>query len=409
VTDSQLEESGFNYGWVMVGVTFVLSALAFGSLGSVGVFLKPLIADFGWTRGQASAGYTTMAVASGIFGIFWGMAADRFPLRYLTIIGVLSMAASLFLLSNLTSLWQYYLFYFLLGAMGHGALVGPLYATTGHWFRRKPGLALGIMTAGSGLGQGIVPFTSSVLITGSDWQTAYLTLGVAYLVVGLPVIFLVRESAARTQALAAPRHLAQEDDFVLPAREVVAWLSVAVIFCCICMAVPIVQLVPLISDRGISAETAAGVLMTLMLAGAMGRVMAGKISDMIGPLRAYLIMGLGQALIVVWFPFVTSVPGTYALAVLFGVVYAGVMANIIICLRMMVPVRYAGTAMGVGGAFALGGMGFGGFFGGYLFDLTGDYIWSFTAAGAVGIINFIVVVLFMMRIKRQEKAVALAT
>ena len=402
------EKEDVRYGWVMVGVTFVLSGLAFGSLGSVGIFLKPLIADFGWTRGEASAGYTTMAVASGVCGVFWGFAADRFPLRYLTIIGVLAMSGSLFMLGNLTSLWEYYVFYFLFGAVGHGALVGPLYATTGHWFRRNPGFALGIMTAGSGVGQGVVPFVTRMLITDGGWQNAYTTLGIAYLVIGLPITFLVKESAARLQALSADGKVADEEAFVLPPQEVVAWLSFAVIFCCICMAVPIVQLVPLVSDRGVDPELAAGVILVLMLTGAVGRVMAGKLSDMIGALQAYIIMGFGQAVLVVWFPHVTSIVGPYILAMAFGLIYSGVMANIIICLRVMVPARYAGRAMGVGGAFALGGMGFGGFFGGYLFDITGDYFWSFTAAGAIGIVNVAVTLLFRARVMRQEKAVALA-
>ena len=44
------------YGWVMVFVVFLLSALAFGALGSISVFLKPLVAEFGWSRGQTSFG-----------------------------------------------------------------------------------------------------------------------------------------------------------------------------------------------------------------------------------------------------------------------------------------------------------------------------------------------------------------
>jgi MFS family permease len=394
------------YGWVMVGVTFLLSGLAFGSLGSVGIFLKPLIADFGWTRGEASAGYTTMAVASGICGIFWGIAADRFPLRYLVLIGVLTMSASLLLLGNLTTLWQYYLFYFLFGAAGHGALVGPLYATTGHWFRRNPGIALGIMTAGSGVGQGTVPFIARMLISDGGWQSAYTILGISYLIIGLPVVFLVRESSARLTALSNPGKAADEDAFVLPPKEVVAWLSFAVIFCCICMAVPIVQLVPLVSDRGVDPELAAGVILVLMLSGAVGRVFAGRLADKIGALQSYIIMGFGQAVLVVWFPFVTSVVGTYILAAAFGLIYSGVMANIIICLRIMVPARFAGRAMGVGGAFALGGMGFGGFFGGYLFDVTGSYVWSFTTAGAIGLVNVVVTLAFLARVRRQERLVA---
>ena len=124
------------YGWTMVAVTFALTGLAFGGWGAVGVFLKPLIAEFGWTRGETSGGYTTMAVSSGLAGILWGMAADRFPLRWLSLTGLLSMVAALLLLGQMTALWQFYLFYFLFGAFGHGALVGPLYAATGQLFGR---------------------------------------------------------------------------------------------------------------------------------------------------------------------------------------------------------------------------------------------------------------------------------
>jgi MFS family permease len=398
------------YGWTMVAVTFALTGLAFGGWGAVGVFLKPLIAEFGWTRGETSGGYTTMAVSSGLAGILWGMAADRFPLRWLSLTGLLSMVAALLLLGQMTALWQFYLFYFLFGAFGHGALVGPLYAATGHWFRRNPGFAMGVMTAGGAVGQGTVPFASRLLITEWGWQSAYMILGVAYLVIGLPLIFLVRESAARLRAISGQAALAgqSEDEFILSPREVISWLSVAVIFCCICMAVPIVQLVSLVSDRGVGPETSAGVLLALMTAGAFGRIIGGKLSDMIGILQAYLILSLGQAVIVVWFPHVTSVVGTYALAVLFGLIYSGVMANIVISLRVMVPARYAGTAMGIGGAFALSGMGFGGYFGGYLFDVTGTYVMSFSAAGAIGLINVVIISAFLARIKKQERALSLA-
>ena len=68
----------------------------------------------------------------------------------------------------------------------------------------------------------------------------------------------------------------------------------------------------------------------------------------------------------------------------------------------------AGLAMGIGGAFALSGMGFGGWFGGHLFDVTGTYVMSFTTAGAVGLVNVVIIGAFLARIKRQERALAAA-
>ena len=66
-----------SYGWVMVFAVFVLSALSFGALGSVSVFLKPLSTEFGWSRGETAFGYTVISFSSALFGgnehnrIFW--------------------------------------------------------------------------------------------------------------------------------------------------------------------------------------------------------------------------------------------------------------------------------------------------------------------------------------------------
>ena len=60
------------YGWVMVFAVFVLSALSFGALGSISVFLKPLAAEFGWSRGETAFGYTIISFSSALFGILWG-------------------------------------------------------------------------------------------------------------------------------------------------------------------------------------------------------------------------------------------------------------------------------------------------------------------------------------------------
>jgi OFA family oxalate/formate antiporter-like MFS transporter len=65
------------YGWVIVFAAFILSALSFGGLGSVGVLLKPMIEEFGWSRGETAMGYTMLSLAATVFGIFWGLAADR--------------------------------------------------------------------------------------------------------------------------------------------------------------------------------------------------------------------------------------------------------------------------------------------------------------------------------------------
>ena len=101
-----------SYGWVMVFAVFTLSALAFGTLGTISVFLKPLSAEFGWTRGETSLGYTVISFSSAIFGILWGYIADKYGTRYFGFVAAIAMAASLFALSGQQSIYQFYGLYF---------------------------------------------------------------------------------------------------------------------------------------------------------------------------------------------------------------------------------------------------------------------------------------------------------
>ncbi|MGB0997947.1 MAG: MFS transporter, partial [Pseudomonadales bacterium] len=281
-----------SYGWVMVFAVFVLSALSFGALGSVSVFLKPLSTEFGWSRGETAFGYTVISFSSALFGILWGYIADRYGSRYFGFVAAVAMTASLFLLSKNQSIYQFYALYFLFGAFGNAMLTSPLYANVGFWFQQRPGLALGITAAGGAVGQGIMPLCAGLAISAYGWQNAYVILAISYFCIAFPIAFLIRESPTRQQA--AQQQAQTSVDFPLNEKQVVAWISGAIIFCCICMAVPIVHLVPLLTDRGHSVEFATGVLMVLMFSGAFGRILGGRLGDSIGALPAYMLMSLGQ-------------------------------------------------------------------------------------------------------------------
>lgn len=386
-----------SYGWVMVFAVFVLSALSFGALGSVSVFLKPLSTEFGWSRGETAFGYTVISFSSALFGILWGYIADRYGSRYFGFVAAVAMTASLFLLSKNQSIYQFYALYFLFGAFGNAMLTSPLYANVGFWFQQRPGLALGITAAGGAVGQGIMPLCAGLAISAYGWQNAYVILAISYFCIAFPIAFLIRESPTRQQA--AQQQAQTSVDFPLNEKQVVAWISGAIIFCCICMAVPIVHLVPLLTDRGHSVEFATGVLMVLMFSGAFGRILGGRLGDSIGALPAYMLMSLGQTVSVVWFPHITNEWLLYGLAVFFGFTYSGVMSCILICTRIMVSAGFAARAMSITSFFGWIGMGLGGYLGGRLFDLQGSYTTSFAFAMAMGLINLVILGLFALHIR----------
>ena len=389
------------YGWVMVFVVFVLTALSFGAMGSISVFLKPLALEFDWSRGETAFGYTATSLASAVAGVFWGYIADRFGSRWFGIVGALAMTLSLLLLSEQTQLYQFYALYFLFGAIGNAIVSTPLYANVGFWFHRSPGLAMGVTAAGGAFGQGVVPYLVGMIIDDQGWRAAYVSMAWGYLAVALPLALLIRESPSRERARVEPTQ--PPADAPVSEVEAVIWISIAVIFCCNCMAVPIVHLVPLLTDAGEPLEFATRMLMVLMFAGVLGRILAGKLADSIGGLRAYILMSLGQTLSVFWFPHLSGDAALYFLSVFFGFTYSGVMTSSVVCIRMMISAGFAGRALGITAFFGWLGMGMGGYFGGLLYDMGGTYFWSFAFATFMGCVNLIILGLFYLRITMQQR------
>ena len=394
------QDKGINYGWVMVLVVFVLSGLAFGSMASISVFLKPVSFEFGWSRGQTSFAYTVASLSSAVFGVLWGQVADKYGTKWFGFVGAICMSLVLFALSSLDSIVQFYTLYFLFGAMGSALLFSPLYANVGFWFKENPGLALGLAASGGAIGQAFIPHLSGILIESSGWKMAYINLAIIYILISLPIAFLIKESPWRINARNQEEE--EERNFPLSEKEVVSWISVAVIFCCICMSIPIMHLVPLLTDKGFSLEFATSVLMILMICGAFGRILGGMLGDYIGALPGYILMSFGQTIFVVWFPHLISPASIYVLAALFGFTYSGVMSSILVCTRIMVSAKFGARAMSLTSLFGWIGMGLGGYLGGYFFDIYGDYSWAFAFAGITGIVNLFILALFFMNIRRRE-------
>ena len=391
------------YGWIVVAVAFFLSAISFGTLASVGIFLKPLIAEFGWSRGNLSLGYTAIAFASAVTGILWSIIVDRHGARWVALFGAIAMGIPLLLLSRIELLAEFYVYYFLFGALGHAAVTGPLWVCVGLWFKNNVGLALGVTFSGSAIGQGVVPYIARYLIDKFDWETAYSTLGMAYMILAIPIALLVRDNPQRKEIQSNPSLNQKEGaSILLPPVIVVTWISLAVIFCCIAMSVVVVHLVPLLTDYGITSEDAVVIFMTLMFAGAFGRILGGKLADLVGPLKSYIVMSLLQTSVIFIFPHIQSHFLFYVVAIVFGIAFSGVMASFLVCIRMMVPAGVLARSMAVVAMFGWFGMGLGGWLGGLIFDLTGSYHWSFATGSISGIVNLLILFFFYIYIRRHR-------
>ena len=376
--------------WVVVAAATLGMMAAFGVSATVALVMKPFEIEFGWQRADIALAYTLLSAGTAVGGLVCGGFADRVNTRAMVVFGAAVMAAGLMLLSRQDDLAAIQHIYLAMGVFGFACLFTPLIATVGLWFERGRGLALGIVTAGGTLGQGLVPLIMQPLILSFGWREAFLMLGIGYAALLVPAMALVTKprDAAGTAASSAGQ---QKAAWPLPPIVSLSWLGAAVIFCCITMAVPMVHVVTLATDRGFSPAVAGNLLTTVMFAGVVGRIVFGVIADRIGALKSYALASVLQTATAYWFVTLDSLPSLYLLAIAFGVGFSGVMTMFLLCVREAVPARSTGISTAFIMLLAWAGMGVGAYQGGYCYDLTGDYTVSFANAAIGGVINLAIV------------------
>ena len=122
------------YGYVVVLAAFVIQFMMFAPRASFGIYIKPFIAEFDWSRGLISGAFALSTIIIGFAGIAAGALNDRFgPRVLLTFLGAILGAAYL-LLSVLDAPWQLYVFYSLGVGVGMGGFYVPMLSTVARWF-----------------------------------------------------------------------------------------------------------------------------------------------------------------------------------------------------------------------------------------------------------------------------------
>jgi MFS family permease len=375
--------------WIVVAAATFGMMAAFGVATSVAVFLKPLETEFGWPRADISFAYALLSAGAALGGLVSGRTIDMIDTRPVVVFGALVTAAGIIALSRQNDLAALQMIYLAIGVFGFACLYTPLIATVGLWFERGRGLAMGIVTAGGTLGQAVVPLILQPLIAAFGWRDAYLMFGLGYLALLVPAMLLVTKPpavATTPNGAAAAAKVA----WSLPPIVSIGWLGVASIFCCVTMAVPLVHLIALFQDRGLSPAVAGSLLTTVMLAGTAGRIVQGVIADRLGGLTSCMIASAAQTATVYWFVELQALPSLYLLAAAFGFGYSGVMTGLLLSVREAVPARATGISIATVTLLAWIGMGLGGYQAGYCFDLTGSYAAAFANAAYAGVANFVI-------------------
>src|SRR5271167_1903833 len=178
------------YGWrVVLAACFGVMA-GFGSLFvyTFAVFVKPLSAQFGWSREAISLGFGLAAITLGVVSPLLGRWIDRFGPRRIILPCMTVYCVAILSLSFLHSqLWQFYVTCIVLGLVGNGAAHLAYSRSISTWFDRRLGTALAFVMVGAGLGAMILPVVAQSIISRYGWRAAYGSLGGLALLLGLPL------------------------------------------------------------------------------------------------------------------------------------------------------------------------------------------------------------------------------
>jgi MFS family permease len=175
------------YGWTIVCVSFVTLAIAFGIWYSFSVFFVAILKEFSWGRADTAGVFSVFIMIYSVLAIIIGSLLDRFGPRTVLPFGSLFIVIGLLLSSRMQTLWQFYLSYGFLTAIGEcsiGHISHSIFLP--NWFLRKRGLAVGIAMAGIGVGVlAIVPL-SQFIISQWGWRAAYVVLAGIVLIIVIP-------------------------------------------------------------------------------------------------------------------------------------------------------------------------------------------------------------------------------
>lgn len=392
------------YGYIIVGATFTISLLMWGTYRTFGLFLTPLSGEFGWSSTMTSGAFSFAYFLFGFLAIISGRLADKLGPRAVLVACGLFLGFGYLLMSQVNSIWQLYLFYGVAVGIGNSGDI-PALATLARWFVKKRGMVTGITKAGAGLGMVILPLLVNWLISSYGWRDAYVVLGIISMV-GLvaAAVFLKRDPGQIGQH---PDGATEPEEAVsgvgvrqFSLREVVGirqfWIFSAAWFLVhFCIQIVMLHIVPHVIEQGISTTVAATILSTIGGASILGRIGMGGVSDKLGRKATFIVAMSILAAALIWVQFAQAAWMFYLFAALYGIAHGAVFTLITPLLAELFGLGSLGAIFGAATFIGTIGGAIGPVISGRLFDITGSYQQGFLLSFALSTIA--IVLIFFLR------------
>jgi MFS family permease len=390
-----------SYRWVIVGVGALMTCVAIGAMFSLAIYLQPMSAATGWSRTGISSAMTLDFLVMGAAGFGWGALSDRIGPRLVVLAGAVLLGLALVLASRATSLLVFQLTYGIMVGLAAGAFFAPMIAAATGWFTDNRSLAVSLVSAGMGVAPMTISPFARWLISTYDWRIAMMTIGVMAWILLVPAALLVRRPPAATAAGPASSPV-PADEPSMTASEAFRSpqfivLALTFFLCCGAHSGPIFHMVSYAIGCGIAPMAAVSIYSVEGLAGLGGRLLLGLLADRYGAKPVLVIGLLVQSFAIATYLAVDRLGEFYALALVFGTAYGGVMPLYAVLARESFGQRVMGTLFGALTMASAIGMAFGPWAGGRIFDAFNSYMWLYVGASSVAVAAVAVALVFSPR------------
>jgi len=376
------------------------------------VFIRPLNAEFGWSRADIALAFAIACLLFGLMTFPAGRLSDRFGPRIIVLIGAVILGAGFISSGFITAKWQLYLSYGVVAGFGGGLIYLPPIATAPKWWPDRRALATGFSVVGLGLGSFIMAPLATYIIDNLGWRYVFIYVGIAMCLMAIIASFCLKNPPAGWKPAgwnpeaksgagsAASRDYTHEETY----RTSQFWMLYAAYFCGSFAGLMVIgHIAGHGIDSGLAPMTAAGAASWLAVMNAISRILIGQVADKVGTRLSFIgVFSLQAAAMLLLFPAGGAYWALWAVAALIGWNYGSMFTLFpATCLQYFGP-----TSQGSNYGLLFTAWGFAGFagpyVGGWLKDSSGAYYAPFVIAAVM--VALAVILLAVIKPPKKQEA-----
>jgi len=372
---------------------FLLMLIGGGARFAIGLTFKPMVDEFGWSRGELGIAVGLYMVVSAFATFIAGRLADRFSPRALLIGGTVIGGAGIAAMSLVTQPWHALVLYGVVFAIGNGAaslvIVGVIVTRV---YPGRAGLANAIAISGMSVGQLVMIALLAAVMVQIGWRAVFVWIGVAHLML-LPLLIGIPGQGGTGSARRGELPLRDA------ARSRQFWLLIAIYAICgLDDFFVTTHVAAFAQDRGLSPLIAGNLLALMGLTGLAGVIASGLASDRLGPVWPTAAAFIARIVVFGWIAIDQSPLSIAVFALVFGATFLVTAPLTVVFVRENFGTRNLGA---LAGSITMTHQIFGGlgaYAGAAIFDATGGYDAAFVVMLASAVVALALTLMLTRRV-----------